>query len=756
MELYYTSAANTWLNGLPIGNGRLAAMVQETDLSDEITLNHEWLYSGGTKERHAKRHAQYLPFVRKLFKEGKHYEGALFANLLYSGDIDILQDNPERLQCPAMAAEIDFNYICDNNKYIERRLNLESGIAAIKREIDGIIVQSNYFANCENGLLSFSWVGNGCFSGELTLTRRPEWSSLKEPKKCDDNYCKLDALCHTENGIVLSGILTDNNGNGAVKFENRLVYKTDGLIEYTEKGIKITNATYIYTVINIATSVKNKELILEENPCEIPENWEEAKLAHIKKFSGIMNRVKFTLEDKDASLDSLTTSERVKLMKNGADDNGVCELYFNFGRYLMLSATVNAELPTHLQGKWNNKIHPAWDSDYHLDINLQMNYWAAEAINMPEAAKGLIKYLNSITDAGRESAQNLFGCRGIFLPLSTDIWGGHCGTYGWTVWTGAAAWLAQHVWWHYIYSGNKDFLKEEAYPYFREVAEFYEDYLFKDDDGVYQVCPSYSPEAPIAEQPTLPVGICTSSSMDVQLIYDLLGYAIKSAEILGVDSDRIERWQEIIDNLPDFRIGSDGRLMEWDKEYTEGEPGHRHLSHLYGLYPSDIFTKDEFAAQYDASIRSLDYRMKHGGGHTGWSRAWCACLFARIKRPNEFYNHYTELIKEFATETLLDLHPPRIFQIDGNFGGIAAVIEAIVGYYDSKAHILPALPDAWSNGELCGIKIPGGHTIDVKWENGKATEISVTLGFGESVTITYGNKDFTLTGRIGEIKKISL
>ena len=754
MKLFYTSPANSWLNGLPIGNGRLAAMVQDTEHTDEITLNHEWLYAAGTKERHAKQHSQYLPFIRKLFKEGHHYEGALFANFLYTGDIGILQENPERLQSPAMAAEVDFNYFAKKNEYIERTLNLENGIVTIKRQIDGVIVTSRYFANCETDLLSFEWTAEDKFSGELTLTRMPEWSCFVEPKKCNDSYCKLDALIHTENALLLRGILTDNVGNGEIKFENRLVYKTDGETEHTEIGIKVINATYIYAVINIATSAKNNSLLLDDNSCVMPENWGNAKLAHIKKFSSIMNRVKFTLGNRYPTLNKLTTSERVALMKEGNSDNGICELYFNFGRYLMLSGTMNAELPTHLQGKWNNQIQPAWDSDYHLDINLQMNYWAAESINMPEAAKGLVNYLNLIKSIGQESAKNLFGCRGIHIPLSTDIWGGHCGTYGWTAWTGAAAWLAQHIWWHYIYSGNKEFLRNEAYDYFVQVAEFYEDFLEKGDDGIYHICPSYSPECPIAEQPSLPVGICSDAAMDIQLIFDALNYAIRSAQILDIDEEKVAPWQEILNNLPPFKIGTDGRLMEWDNEYTEKEPGHRHLSHLYGLYPSNLFTPETRTQQYNAAIRSLEFRMANGGGHTGWSRAWCACLFARIKRSNEFYEHYTELIKEFATETLLDLHPPRIFQIDGNLGGIAAVVEAIVGYYDNKAHILPALPEAWSDGAMSGIKIPGGHTVEVKWENGKATEISVILGFEEKVTITYENKSFTLTGKVDEIKKL--
>ncbi|MEE1197753.1 MAG: glycoside hydrolase N-terminal domain-containing protein [Acutalibacteraceae bacterium] len=754
MEFYYTSPAMRWIDGLPIGNGRLAAMVQETDKADEITMNHEWLWAAGIKDRHADKNAKYLPFVRSLFKEGRHYEGALAANLLFAGKCGYNFAEREPLQRPAMAGEVDFEYACDKNEYIERRLNLNEGVVQIKRRVDSALVTSRYFVNCDNGLISFEWKGDSAFSGELALTRRPEWDMQFPGKRDFDQFGKVYPLKREGNTLILEGAVNDIKNVETAKFQNKLTFDTDGQATPSKNGVMIKDATYIYAVVNIAVATEG-EFILPENPCELPTNWEQAKAQHTARFSDLMNRVEFCLEGKDASLDALTTNERVKKMKSGADDNGVCEMYFNFGRYLMASATVCAMLPTHLQGKWNNMIQPPWDSDYHLDINIQMNYWAAEAINMPEAAKGLIKYLNGIKEKGKENAQNLYGCRGILYPLSTDVWGGYYGVYGWTAWVGGAAWLAQHIWWHYIYSGDKEFLKNEAYDYFCQVAEFYEDYLQKGEDGIYHICPSYSPENPIDEQTSLPVGICTDCSMDIQLVFDSLNYAIKSAEILGVDADKVAKWKEMLENLPEFKITSDGRLMEWDKEYTEREPGHRHLSHLYGIYPSSIFTPESRIEQYNASVRSLDYRMEKGGGHTGWSRAWCACLFARIKRAKEFYEHYTALIKDFAAETLLDLHPPGVFQIDGNFGGVAAVVESIVGYYDDKAHILPALPEAWASGSLKGIKVPGGHTISVKWRDGVATEVEVIFGFEKNACVVIGDKEYVLSGNESEVKKIS-
>ncbi len=756
MEFYYTSPAGSWINGLPIGNGRLAAMVQETETYDEVTMNHEWLWEAGIRHRHANENAKYLPLVRQIFKEGRLFEAAVASNLLYSGKTGVELDNPDSLQKPALAAEVSFYYSSKENKYLERRLDITKGVATVKRLIDSATVTSTYFASFDDGLLHYSWEADKPFSGELTLTRRPMMEAESDERVDVDPYCKLDPISHGENEIILGGILTDCVFVDVERFENKLVYKTDGKVTPTEKGIFVEGATYIHAVVNIATSGKNEELILEDNPCVLPEDFAGAKAKHCDIFEKFISRVEFNLEGKDTSLDQLTTDRRVALMKTGSVDNGICEMYFDFGRYLMASGTYMAELPTHLQGKWNNMVLPPWDSDFHMDINLQMNYWAAESINMPEAALGLINFLNKNKESGKETARNLYGCRGIVYPISTDVSGDHYGVYGWGAWTGAAAWLGQHIWWHYVYSGDVDFLRDHAYDYFVQVAEFYEDFMYLDENGVYQLSPSYSPENPLKNQPYLPVALTVSCSTDVQFVYDSLNYAIKSAKILGVDEDKVARWEEILRHIPEFKIGSDGRLMEWSEEYEEFEPGHRHLSHLYGVYPSSIFTPETRAPQYNAAIRSLEFRMEHGGGHTGWSRAWCACLFARLKRKADFYEHYTALIKDFAAETLLDLHPPHLFQIEGNFGGVAAVVEAIVSCYDDKVFLLDALPDEWASGSLKGIKVPGGHTVDIEWKDGRAVDVTVTLGFAKSITVVVEGKEHTISGEIGEEFKLEL
>jgi len=473
-----------------------------------------------------------------------------------------------------------------------------------------------------------------------------------------------------------------------------------------------------------------------------------------------MSRVELELAEPEAREDAInssntsiiTTDKLIERMRAGKAGNMIFKLYFDYGRYLLVSSSVCGELPANLQGKWNDSINPPWNCDYHLNINLQMNYWMAEPANMPECAESLVRYVKSFMRSGREAARRLYGCRGVYLPLNSDAWGiSTPEAFGWAVWIGAAAWMAQHLWWRYRYSGDKNYLKDTAYEYFKAVAEFYEDYLVEDENGVMQIMPSQSPENKFAGTGHFPVSIGVSAAMDVQLAYDAFRYAIQSAEILGVDEDKVMKWKMLQSKLPPFKIGSDGRLLEWDEEKEEPEPGHRHMSHLYGLYPSDLFTPGKRPAQFKAAVKSLEERLSHGGGHTGWSRAWVACMFARIGDGERFYEHYSALIRDFATVTLLDLHPPGIFQIDGNLGGVAAVIEAIVSYHDDKVHLLKALPREWENGRISGIKVPGGHTVNVEWRQGKVSRLSVQIGYEGKVIIVKEGEEITVTGEKGQV-----
>jgi len=428
-------------------------------------------------------------------------------------------------------------------------------------------------------------------------------------------------------------------------------------------------------------------------------------------------------------------------------------LYFEYGRYLMVSGSTG-ELPLNLQGKWNEELQPPWESDYHMDINLQMCYWFVETLGMKDAANTLFNLIEKYMPYGKVMAKHLYGCRGMTFTIQTDVWGRVTPeAYGWAVWLGAVPWLGQHMFMHWRHTKDKQFLKDRCYPFLKEAAAFYEDYLIEMGDELW-IVPSQSPENMFEGTGDWPVSIGYNSAMDVELAYELLLSAAESAEILGVDADLVSKWRSMAARLPKLGVDSIGRLNEWDKERVEMEPGHRHLSHLYGLYPSQLF--EPGSVQWNAAERSLDERMSHGGGHTGWSRSWVSCLMARLGRGEEAWEHFMELIGEFATVSLLDLHPPRIFQIDGNMGGTACVCEMLMQSRRGVLRLLPALPKAWPVGSVKNFRAQDGVTVSFEWADGTLTGYELTSAEDQALTIVSGGKEWTVQLKAGETLKAAL
>ena len=730
--MYYTEPPKSWLEGLPAGNGRLAVMLWGDERRDILDLNHEWLWRGVNREREAAPAAERLELVRDYLRNGDYPRASLAANLFFAGGGGLIPGG--RVDAYQTAGALTFE-LAETRRFLRRELNIKTAVAAAARKTPLTEVATECFADCLGGLIWVKWSSEERFSGTLKQSRAKD-DAASHRFSVSEKRLRLDCAF---NGGISHSVVTD--------------IETDGSLSAAGGVLEIQDATYIICATNIATSVTGIEKELGAYGVSFAE-YGQIRQKHAEKFAAAMNAVRFSLEGGGAE-DGLTTSGRLARFKNGARDNGLTVLFFNFGRYLMISSSIRAELPANLQGKWNDMTAPPWDCDYHLDINLQMNYWLAEPCNLPECAEALLKYLERFHESGRKAAERLYGCRGIWLPLMSDAWAAATPeSFGWAVWIGAAPWFCRHFWDRYAYSGDIEYLRDRGYRFIRAVAEFYEDYLTEDACGVYQIMPSQSPENAFKEAGGfLPVGICVSSAMDIQLAYDALGFAVKSAEVLGIDREKSEKWAAMRKKLPDFKIGADGRLLEWDCELTESEPGHRHLSHLYGVFPSDLFTDETRTAQFEAARKSLAFRLAAGGGHTGWSRAWVACLMARFGDRAGFYEHLAALIREFATITLLDLHPPGIFQIDGNLGAVMAVIEAVVSYTDGKAHILRSLPDEWPSGGLFGIKIPGGHSVSCVWRDGRLTSLEVTMGFEPALTVRLpGGEERRFEGKSGEIK----
>ncbi|MDR0294245.1 MAG: glycoside hydrolase N-terminal domain-containing protein [Oscillospiraceae bacterium] len=726
----------SWQEGLPAGNGRLAAMVWGDGRRDILDLNHEWLWRGVNRGREIVPAAERLELVRGWLKQGDYARAALAANLFFAGNGGLLPGS--RVDPYQTAGMLTFETAVPC-RFLRRVLDMENAVVRITRETENTELLSEVFVDCHDGVIWAKWQSKERFSGSLSLSRAE------------------DARASTRFSVTETGLRLDCVFDGGLSHSVAAKVETDGACAVSGQALEISGASVIVCAVNIGVSVCNLEAELRKYAVSLSD-YDNIFRAHAQKFTRVMGAVQFSLDDAPPAEDP-TTAGMLERFREGGSGSGLMTAYFHFGRYLMAASSVCAELPANLQGKWNNLVAPPWDCDYHFDINLQMNYWMAEPCGMPECAEALLKYLERFRESGAEAAGKLYGCRGMILPLMSDAWAKSTPeSFGWAVWIGAAAWFCRHFWDRYRYSGDICYLRDRGYPFIRAAAEFYEDYLTEDKNGVLQIMPSQSPENTFAEAGGfMPVGICVSSAMDVQLAYDALGFAAEAAEALGVDAERAKRWQSMRKKLPGFRIGRDGRLLEWGAELTESEPGHRHLSHLYGVYPSELFTAETRIAQFEAARKSLAFRLSAGGGHTGWSRAWVACLQARFGDGEGFYQHLSALIRDFTTVTLLDLHPPGIFQIDGNLGAVAAVIEAIISYTDGKVHLLRALPEAWPSGRLSGIKIPGGHTVSLRWRNGKAAELRVGIGFEKAVTVRFPDgSERRFEGREGEERNFEI
>ena len=694
--LRYSHPGTEFKNGLPIGNGRLAAMVCGDEKNVRVALNHEWLWRGQNRLRDIDDLSGRLPEVREALFRGDFLTGTRLANDCFGG-LGGISGVKNRVDPYEPAGDL---YVAAPGGDYSRSLDLTTGEAVVRT--GGTEIRA--FASFADGF----------------IVMRVEGPARLALRRADDPLCETRV-----DGLSLRGQFT-----GGVSFEV-------SARAYPHGGVQTV-------LIDIATSANDGRLL----PFPEDADYDLLFARHRPAFREAMGGASVELDLPDSGED---TDVRLAAFREGRDP-ALPLLYFEYGRYLMVSGS-SGELPLNLQGKWNEDLNPPWECDYHLDINLEMAYWAADALGLDRQEETLFNLCERYMPHGREMARKLYGCRGVLMTIQTDVWGRMTPeARGWDVWIGAAPWLASHFAKHWRYTGDETFLRERAYPFVKEVAAFYQDYLVK-RGGLYHIAPSQSPENLFEGTGDYPVSIGVDSAMDRELCADTLRTALEMSEALGADEALRPVWREILDHLPPLTTDSRGRLNEFDIERREIEPGHRHLSHLYGLYPGDMFPAGN--PLREACVRSLDDRLSHGGGHTGWSRAWVSCLMARLGRTDDCWEHLTALICDFATETLLDLHPPRIFQIDGNMGGTAAIVEALLSCEGRGVTLLGALPRAWRDGSFSRFRAPGGLEVSCRWKDGRAVSVTLRAARSGEWTLRVGGEAVPVSLGAGETRTLS-